>query len=244
MKNKDALLKITEALGVKNGETIIEIGPGHGELTEIIFEIAPKSKIIALEKDTELTSLLQKKFEKFDFEVVEGDALKILSQVSAKLKNYKLAGNIPYYITGFLLRTISEMGNKPKLAVLTVQKEVAERIVSEPPHMNRLAASVQFWAEPELLFGVKRGEFVPVPKVDSAVIALKTKENIAKNAEGYYGAVRIIFKQPRKTLINNLSEKMGKTKTQEILAELKIEPGLRPQDISVSQIESLALKIQ
>ena len=87
----------------------------------------------------------------------------------------KIVGNIPYYITGKLLRIISELEHKPERTVLLIQKEVALRICATPPDMNRLAASVQFWADAEIIAHVPRNDFSPAPEVDSAVVVLNAK---------------------------------------------------------------------
>ena len=139
--NKKALLTVVESLAVTADETIIEIGAGHGELTDLLI-ISPAKKIIAVEKDHELAELLKEKYRSVgttkDTEgritVVEGDALKDLTPIIAALENqYVLAGNIPYYITGYLLRIIGDLKRKPLRTILTIQKEVAERICVTVP---------------------------------------------------------------------------------------------------------------
>ena len=146
LTDKNALKKIAGFLDLKEGETIIEIGPGHGELTEQILnnESGIKNngiKVIAIERDEYLAEVLRKKFEPYNnIEIIHGDALKLLPSVIHNLQftihNCKLAGNIPYYITGKLLRTISELAEKPIVSVFTIQKEVAERICAQPNRMN------------------------------------------------------------------------------------------------------------
>ncbi len=202
--NKKALEAIAKALEIKDGETIVEIGPGHGELTEILAT-ETDDKIIAIEKDGELAGFLRRKFSDNDkIEIINGDALKVLPQIPKSYilnsKSYKVVGNIPYYITGYLLRILSELENKPSLAVLTIQKEVAERLVAKPPRMNLLAAAVQFWSEPEIIGELPKEDFRPMPKVNSATIKLKPKKSSPPaNQKKYYRLIKIIFKQPRKT---------------------------------------------
>src|SRR3989344_4254862 len=153
--NQSAIKKMIKSLKLKSGETIVEIGPGKGALTfPLIKECgANDCKIIAVERDPELAASLELLAVRnnLQIEIIKDDALKILSEITKtyKLKpiSYKLVGNIPYYITGKLLRILSELKNKPSLTVLTIQKEVAERIAAVPPKMNLLAAAVQFWAE-------------------------------------------------------------------------------------------------
>lgn len=252
--NKNKLRKIVEALDLKAGDLVIEIGPGHGELTkEIIARLqnCKIKKLIAIEKDEKLAKVLRNKVSDFglkNLEIIEGDALKIVPQLTInhklKTKNYKLAGNIPYYITGHLFRIIGELKNKPSLIVFTVQKEVAERVCAEPPKMNLLAASVQFWAEPKIIGSVSKKDFRPAPKVDSAIIKLETRDKRQDlNDKKYYQIIKILFKQPRKTILNNLISGFKNKKREEItdkLTELKINPQDRPQNLKIEQICQLS----
>lgn len=245
MKNKKKLEKIAAALELEKGDTVIEIGPGHGELTEKLKAKNLKLKIIAIEKDRNLISPLKEKFP--EVEIIEGDALKVLPDLCFKIQasRFKICGNIPYYITGHLLRILSELDNKPRLAVLTIQKEVAERICAAPPKMNLLAAITQFWAEAKIIGFISRKDFSPPPEVDSAIIKLQTADykQTTKQAEKYCKFAKIIFKQPRKTIINNLCAGYGDLKKEEISEKLRkagINPQNRPQNLKVEQIASLS----
>lgn len=252
LKNKKKIQKIVEALELKDGDTVIEIGPGYGELTsELVNWLIGKNikvNIIAIEKDRELVKLLREKFAvENNIEIIEGDALKVLPILTTNYKllttNYKLVGNIPYYITGYLLRILGELKNKPLLIVLLIQKEVAERVCAKSPKMNLLAASVQFWAEPKIIGYVSKKDFRPQPKVDSAIIKLITydKRLMTNNAEKYYKFIKILFKQPRKTILNNLRPM---TNDLQLLTEklklVGINPQARPQDLSIEQIIKLS----
>src|SRR3989338_2999830 len=158
--------RIVESANIQPSDTVLEIGPGRGMLTQFLVEKA--RKVIAVEKDTALVSLLRDKFESVgNIEILEGDILKIKN---AKIKNqndnlkfkipkkYKIVANLPYYITSRFLRLfLEEMANKPQSMTLMVQKEVAERICARPPHMNLLALSVQAFGKPKMLFRVLAG---------------------------------------------------------------------------------------
>ncbi|MBI3589633.1 MAG: ribosomal RNA small subunit methyltransferase A [Candidatus Liptonbacteria bacterium] len=255
LKDKNAIGKIVEALELKDLDTVIEVGAGHGELTEKLKIKNQRLKIVAIEKDLELGDRLKVlgfSEEGGDLKIVIGDVLKVLEPITYNLKpkTWKLVGNIPYYITGYLLRIISELENKPELTVLTIQKEVAERMVARPPRMNRLAASVQFWAEPEIVARVPKTSFAPAPEVESAVIKLKNKnEKIKIKDEDYYKTVKVLFQQPRKTILNNLVADLhadptrGFTSKEEIGEKLKsisVDPNSRPQDLRVEDIIKLA----
>jgi 16S rRNA (adenine1518-N6/adenine1519-N6)-dimethyltransferase len=256
LKNAAVLEKIVDALTLADDDRVIEIGPGHGELTAPLAHAArgKRCEIFCIEKDHALISGLEQFAAQENLittgprvTIIEGDALKLLPDMAET----KIVGNIPYYITGKLLRTISELKNKPKRTVLLIQKEVALRICAAPPEMNRLGASVQFWADAKIVAHVSRKDFSPMPDVDSAVIVLDTKifaekENSTRDLDPtlYYRAVRAIFAQPRKTLLNNLSASAGKTILKnDIGAQIKkigIDPDARPQNLGVDQIASIA----
>lgn len=244
--NKEKIKEIIGALDMESGDTVVEIGPGHGELTKELVNSAEKLRIIAIEKDERLAERLKNEMGLYSdrIEIIAGDALEVVTKL--KIKNYKIIGNIPYYITGFLLRTISELKNKPSITILTIQKEVAERICGE---MNLLAASVRYWAEPEIVGIITKSDFSPEPKVDSAIIRLKTRGNNRgargddKKAENYYKFIKILFKQPRKTALNNLvGTKKKRIELEKILGELGIKTNARPQDLKMTQMEILAEK--
>src|SRR3989344_434406 len=252
--NKSAIKKIVSALDLQNNDTVIEIGPGKGALTEPLItklQNCKIAKLILIEKDPALVYKLKSLKNKIfpNLEIVGGDALKIIPELisnqQSAISNYKIVGNIPYYITGKLLRILGDLITQlPDCPitniVLMLQKEVAERICAEPPRMNLLAAAVQFWAEPKILFSLKSGDFQPPQKVQSAVIKL-TPKPYTLNPENYYKLIKILFKQPRKTLLNNLQNglKIPKEKIRNELKKQEINPEIRPQNLRIKQIESL-----
>ncbi|MGB7957695.1 MAG: 16S rRNA (adenine(1518)-N(6)/adenine(1519)-N(6))-dimethyltransferase RsmA [Minisyncoccia bacterium] len=244
LKNKSVLRSIAESLELAPNDIVIEIGPGHGELTEFLMA-SHAEKIIAIEKDADLYDSLIKKFQDARMIALRDDALTALPTViqnsKPKILNYKIVGNIPYYITGHLLRTIGDLEIKPTRSVFTIQKEVAERVCAIPPHMNRLAASVQFWATPRIVQVIPASDFSPKPKVASAIIILEAKQQIA-DSQNYYSAVHALFAQPRKTIINNLrsgTEEKGDSIGKKLSA-IGISPDQRPQNLSVSDIIAIS----
>ncbi len=246
LKNVGVIEKIVKAIDVVPGDTIFEIGPGHGELTLPLARrcVEVGARLIAIEKDQQLIEGLKKSPDLSGLEFVLGDALEILSAQTRGMASFKIVGNIPYYLTGHLLRIIGELEALPERCVFMVQREVADRVVAQPPDMSRLAASIQFWAEPTIIIRVPRKDFVPQPKVDSAVILLKTKkENFSISSERYYAALRALFAQPRKTTLNNLASALGNLSKEDIvgrLGVLQINPAGRPQDISVYALAQIA----
>ncbi len=237
--------KIVDALDLSKSDTVIEIGPGHGEITEKLRGRGGVVRIILIEKDSELIPQLQKKFQDKGMKIIEGDVLNILPKVVARLSGirYKIVGNIPYYITGKLLRVIGELPHLPSITVLTIQKEVAFRIVANPPGMNLLGASVQFWADPRVVALVPREAFRPKPKVDSAIIEIHTKKGgFGARALNYYALVKILFKQPRKTILNNIKP-LGERGALAFL-RAQIDLSQRPQNITQEQLVRVAQMLE
>ena len=254
LKNKSVIPKIIAALELKAGETVIEIGPGEGALTIPLADACKLAgcKLIAIERDRALAQDLESRIKNYGgiIKIIEGDALEVLpSLIHDSLfipHGFKLVGNIPYYITGHLLRVIGEMENKPATSVLMIQKEVAERISAEPPKMNLLAAATQIWAEAEIIAGLKPKDFDPPPKVDSAVIKLTTiNQSLVvsrKSLVDYYRLIKLIFKQPRKTALNNLSDGLQITKNEavELIKSVGLPENSRPQNFSLEQLIELS----
>ena len=251
LRNPMVIKKIITAIDVQKNDTIVEVGPGHGELTIPLAKICGDfgAKFIAIEKDEKLAEEIKNlklEIDSKDFEIISGDALDFFSSnLLSHNSSFKIVGNIPYYLTGHLLRIVGELPEPPKLSVFMIQKEVAERLISQPPDMNRLAASIQFWAAPKILMSVPKKDFSPAPNVDSAVIVLQRKENlILADREKYFSAMRVLFAQPRKTILNNLVEKgenrrENKEEVSKALAKISINPSDRPQDLSVEQISEI-----
>lgn len=244
LSSKAALQKIAAALNIEEGEAVVEVGPGEGQLTDELLVYRPQLTVI--EKDRRLIPKLNEKYPK-TLRVIEGDILRELPKLAQKFQktgtSYKLAGNIPYYLTGELLRLIPDLAKTPEIIVLTIQKEVAERICAKAGQLNLLAAAVQGWGEPEKLFVLKKELFKPKPKVDSATIRIKTKKQIAD--PNYYRLLHHLFRQPRKNLNNNLKslwEETGLLKTEglEVLDSLGLSPNLRPQNLTPENIKKLA----
>jgi len=244
LRNAAVADKIASALGVGAGDAVIEIGSGHGELTRrIVKASAGAANITVLEKDARLAAALVRDLPAVT--VKEGDALRLLPSAVSEMggASWKLVGNIPYYITGKLLRLVSELPHKPERTILMVQDEVAERLSAKPPHMNRLAASVQFWADATIIARVPKGDFSPPPEVDSAVVLLALRENDGDvGQDRYYSAVRAVFSQPRKTILNNVAAHADKSREfiEKTLAQAGINASERPQDLAIDNVATIA----
>ncbi len=249
--NKRVLERIPEIAEFKKDDIILEIGAGLGTLTQ---ELAKRvKKVIAVEIDKRLVEILKEKFSASggknykNIEIIQGNALeeiknqiskiKNTNQKSKIIKNLKIVGNIPYYITGRLLRIIFELENKPSIIVLMLQKEVAERICAKPEKMSRLSVMVQFYGQPKIRQIVSRNNFWPVPKVDSAILKIsQIKTELPRiNTNNFFKIVKAGFASPRKYLINNLI-KSGIIKKEELIKvfqKIGLNGKIRAQELSV-----------
>lgn len=180
LTNKKIIEDIVSAAQISKQNTILEVGPGRGVLTEALSIKA--KKIIAVEKDKNLVQFLKERFKsKKNINIVEGDILKIRLDSGhsganlGHLGRYKIVANIPYYITSRFLRLfLSQARLRPSLMVLMVQREVAERIVAKDKKESLLSLSVKAYGKPEIIKIVRKGNFSPPPKVDSAIIKITT----------------------------------------------------------------------
>jgi len=241
LKDARALDRIVSVLEIGSKDVVVEIGPGHGELTRRILAQGPK-KLVAIEKDGALIDHFLKEFLKnhANLEVVEGDALKELPKVVEGLggEPYKLIGNIPYYITGHLLRTLGELEHKPSIITLTIQKEVALRLCATPPKMNLLSASVGIWGNGKIIRYISRKSFKPSPKVDSAILKIVPRKELVD--PNYYKFIKALFGSPRKTVLNNLKAlNLPKEELEKILFSIVLNPKARPQDLTIKEIKRL-----
>jgi 16S rRNA (adenine1518-N6/adenine1519-N6)-dimethyltransferase len=235
--SKNVLRKIVEAAEISKKDTVLEIGPGIGNLTIELVKRA--KKVIAVEKDKRMIEILKEMLEGWkvrNIEIVQGDILKIRNSQFVIRNSYKIVANIPYYLTSRLIREFLETKNKPESMILMVQKEVAQRICAKPPKMNLLAVSVQFYAKPKIISFVPKDCFWPKPKVDSAILKisnLKTKNPKIKKL--FFKIIKAGFSQPRKQLINNLSNglKIEKEKVKKWLLENGIKPEKRAENLSI-----------
>jgi len=245
--DKKVFEKILGTAELLKTDTILEIGPGIGNLT---LKLAEKvKKVIAIEKDRKMCQILKKTLQDFNVknvEIIKEDVLKIQYGSMAKLLNgynYKVVANLPYYITSPIIRKFLEFKKPPEAIVLMVQKEVGQRICASPPKMSVLAVSVQFYADAKIISYVSKKSFWPEPKVDSAIIKivpLKVKFS-KKFTEKFFEIVRAGFSQPRKQLINNLSKKLNikKERVKEWLLKNKVQPSQRAETLSVDKWQKL-----
>jgi len=201
LADTDALLAVAEAAKIRQGEIVLEIGPGVGNLTDEILKKG--ADVIAVEKDPHLAHFLREHYG----ERVDVRAQDILSFDETTLpERYVVVGNIPYYITGKIVRKFLESTRPPKRIVLTVQKEVGERIAAPAPHATFVSVLTHLMADVQLGRVIPPHHFWPVPKVSSIILVLTphtTQDEMDKELVRF---VRLGFAQPRKTLVNNLAQ--------------------------------------
>jgi len=228
---------LVKSAGVGPEDFVLEIGPGTGILTRALA--AQANRVLAVEKDERLADELKKSLKKercSNVEVVMADILRFTPIFS----RYKIVANIPYYLTSRLLRLIFEEWSQPEVLVLTVQKEVAQRIVARPPKMNLLAFAVQFFGRPEIVKIVPPACFSPRPKVASAIIKIVPREKIpVVRQEEVFRVARAVFSNRRKTVLNNLSGLMGKECAKAILDKTGIEQRRRGGELAINDIVSI-----
>ncbi|HET9722068.1 MAG TPA: 16S rRNA (adenine(1518)-N(6)/adenine(1519)-N(6))-dimethyltransferase RsmA [Candidatus Saccharimonadales bacterium] len=234
LSDEATLEAICEAANLKKTDTVLEIGPGLGDLTRQL--VKQVSKVVAVELDEKLAAALEIKIKAPNLEVVQGDILRY--DLSSLPTAYKVVANIPYYLTSNLLRTLSESSNPPLEMTLLVQKEVAERICAQPGEMSLLAVSVQLYYQPKLGPVVSAELFVPPPKVDSQVVLLKKRvrplfDNL--NNRQFFRVVKAGFAGRRKKLRSSLAAGLdiSKEEADRLLANTGIDGDLRAQNLSL-----------
>lgn len=223
-----------EAAEITPDDTVLEIGPGPGTLTEKLVRQA--KQVVAVEFDKALAADLPKRVPAANLTVVNQDILSF--DLTSLPANYKVVANIPYYLTSNLLRVLCESPNHFSQASILIQKEVAERVCAAPGDMSLLSVSVQFYCEARLGEVVPAYLFTPPPKVDSQILELTFRSKPlfpGTDTKAFFRVVKAGFAQRRKTLLNSLSAGLhiSKEQTTEILAEADIKPSVRAQNLSL-----------
>lgn len=223
------------AQGQTLSKTVVEIGPGLGTMTSVLLSRA--ARVIAVEYDADLARKLPGQFPGKNLEVVNQDILSY--DFSGLSDDFIVVGNIPYYITNKIVRKVSEGPLRPKVAVLLMQKEVAERLAAGPGDMSLLAISAHVFHEVSLGPVVLRDKFTPPPKVDSQVVVLTRREQPLVSAEqqkAFFRVVRAGFAERRKKLRSSLAAGLAisKTDAETLLAKAAISPDARAQELSIN----------
>ncbi|MFZ5391844.1 MAG: 16S rRNA (adenine(1518)-N(6)/adenine(1519)-N(6))-dimethyltransferase RsmA [Patescibacteria group bacterium] len=240
--NKSLLPKIIEAADLSSEDIVVEIGPGRGILTEQLCQKV--QKVIAFEIDDSLIPDLEKLQQKYsNLKIINADFNQIDWRQYIKSKKYKIVANIPYHVTGLIFRNIFQHGlSLPQSVVLMIQYEVAKKIIAAPDNQTKLSNLINAYGQPKLICKVDKSAFRPIPKVDSAVLAVDNiKTPDADNFEDFFRLIKIGFSSRRKTILNNLSSgyKIPKDQIKNILTEAQIDPTRRAQTLAQTEWKKL-----
>ena len=246
LQDSYALEKIVNAAEILSTDTVLEVGPGLGALTRHLAAAA--KQVIAVELDGRLLPPLRETIAGFsNIEIIHGDMLKLSPADIVPASDYLVVANIPYYITSALLRHLLETTPRPRRVVLTVQKEVADRICASPPDMSLLSLSVQVYGVPRVAAVIPAGAFYPTPKVDSAVVRidLSPAPFIPYTLlDTFFALAKAGFSQKRKTLRNSLSAgmRMSPAETESTLRAAGIDPMRRAETLSLEEWRELTAR--
>ncbi|MDP3735315.1 MAG: 16S rRNA (adenine(1518)-N(6)/adenine(1519)-N(6))-dimethyltransferase RsmA [bacterium] len=263
LTSRRALARIIDAAELTSADTVLEVGPGTGFLTEAL--LAHAGRVIAVEKDARLVARL---IERFAAEIASGRLTLVhadirsfaLSKYKIQDTRYKLVANIPYYLTGHLLRQFLGAETQPSRMVLMLQREVAERIVARDGKESLLSISVKAYGTPRIVARTGAGAFSPPPKVDSAVLVVENisrhffdeyTKNVQHSAlntidacsvEGrFFAVVRAGFAHKRKLLAGNLKPLIPNAR--EALDALGINPRARAENLTLADWRALATHV-
>jgi len=243
--------RIVSGADVSSEDVVLEVGAGLGTLTAPLVDQA--GRVLAVETDPKLVSVLEDQFGSYEnVQIIHGDILDLdpLELLGLDVPedarplwgglqpHYLVVANLPYYITAAVIRHLMESSVRPARMVLTVQREVAQRIVAKPGDMNMLAISVQFYGTPRVLFRLKRGAFYPVPAVESAVVRVDLHEDPPvedDHVDTFFRVARAGFAQRRKQLRNTLSATLhlAPTAVAEALDAVDVDPTRRAETLSL-----------
>ncbi len=238
--------EIARAGNIKSGDTVLEIGPGMGILTKEILKSG--ARVIAIEKDDRLivplSEMFKKEIKKGLFILIHADVLDLvhltgMSPAFAKVlgNKYKIIANIPYYITGEIIKRFTTVPNAPTSMVLLVQKEVANRIAAKDNKESILSVAVKMYGSPSIIRNIPRGAFAPSPNVDSAVILIDKIRHFGtpKEEKEFFEIIHAAFHHKRKILSSNIKDlpKNLKERSKKILEKYDLLTA-RAEDVPIS----------
>lgn len=239
LTDRDSLEAMCDAVGVGPADTVLEIGPGPGSLTELLT--ARVKQVIAIELDEKLAHELPNRVPAANLKVISEDILKF--DLTSLPPGYKVVANIPYYLTSHLIRVLSETQNRPAAAALLLQKEVAERVAARPGAMSLLSVTAQFYWHVSLGREVPARLFTPPPKVNSQILILNeiSEPLFQVDTKRFFRLVKAGFAQRRKTLLNNLTAglQLSRDQADAVCQAAGIDSGRRAQSLSLVEWHDL-----
>ncbi len=243
LTDENVLSKIVAAAQLTPEDVVLEVGPGLGHLTRLLARQA--GRVVAVELDGRLAPILHERLAGCDnVELVQGDILKLALVSLVSSPDYKVVANLPYYITSAVLQHFLEGEPPPARLVVTVQREVAQRIVARPGDMSLLAVSVQLYGQPRIVARIKAGAFYPRPEVDSAVVRIDrhlAPPVDAPDKAAFFAVVKAGFAQRRKQLRNSLPAGLDSPQAEVVAAleAVSIDPRRRPETLSLQEWAAL-----
>lgn len=250
LTNKKVIDEIVEGADITKEDLVIEIGPGIGVLTAAAAEKA--GKVIAIEIDTNLVTILGDTLAEFDNvkvineNVLKLDLAKIIEEEAGDYKAVKVIGNLPYYITTAIIMKLLEEKLPVESITIMMQKEVADRIKSEPGSRiyGAISVAVQYYCRVNIVEDVPKEYFMPMPKVDSAVLRLDVRKEAPVNLldeKMFFRCIKAGFSQRRKTLLNSLTGTgFGKGVISKCLVNAGIDGKRRAETLSLSDFAAVA----
>jgi 16S rRNA (adenine1518-N6/adenine1519-N6)-dimethyltransferase len=241
-----ALQRIVTSAEIEPEAHVLEVGPGLGSLTRYLARVA--KQVVAVEIDQNLLPVLQEVLAPFDnVRIVHGDILELNPAELMPESGYQVVANIPYYITSAVIRHLLEAPVKPTRIVLTVQREVAERISAGTGKLSLLALSVQVYGQPRTVARIPAGAFYPSPKVDSAVVRVDLYPEPlipAEQLNSFFRLAKAGFSQKRKMLRNSLvgGLSMAQERVEALLQAADIDPQRRAETLSIEEWRILTEK--
>jgi 16S rRNA (adenine1518-N6/adenine1519-N6)-dimethyltransferase len=234
LQDQSSLDAMVAAADIGAADTVLEIGPGTGTLTQKL--VAQAAQVVAVEFDEALARDLPRRVKADNLHVVRQDILRF--DLTSLPAGYKVVANIPYYLTSKLLRELCESTNHFSLAAILIQKEVAERVAARPGGLSLLSVSVQFYCHVGLGPIIPAYLFEPAPKVDSQILMLEYRATPLfpdVDPKQFFQLVKAGFAQRRKTLVNSLSGglQLDRAATTALLEAAQIEPTTRAQALTL-----------
>ncbi len=248
LHDPNALARIVESAELPADATVVEIGAGTGALTRVLAQTS--QRVIAIETDERLRPVLSHTMnDLYNVEIHWGDFLKANLESLIGSGPFYVVANVPYYITSAILRKLLDRPHRPHRLVLTVQKEVAERILAEPGNMSILAVSVQFYGQPVLVTRLNPAVFWPRPDVESAVIRIDVYETPVVDVPDettFFKIVRAGFSQKRKQLKNALAGGLGlkSSAARRLLETAEIDASRRAETLKLEEWARLSWAYQ
>jgi 16S rRNA (adenine1518-N6/adenine1519-N6)-dimethyltransferase len=237
--DRSVLQRIIGAAEINADDQVLELGAGTGVLTRELAKHA--RRVVAVELERDMLSLLAETTRHFaNVELVERNMLYVAPAEVFGSEAYKLVANLPYYITAPTFRHFLESTNPPRLLVVMVQYEVAQRIVAEPGDLSLLGVSVQFYGKPKIIAHVPARAFYPAPKVDSAILRIDLKDEVpltSNQRDSFFRLVQAGFSERRKQLHNSLAHGLHRKDAvvQAWLSAASIDPARRAETLSIEE---------